>query len=63
MHATVCATVRLQRYFMQRRTYALIGKTPYVRIGVQAVASWASLPCVYIVFDGFQDFSIFYARE
>ena len=59
------ATVRLQRYFMQRQTYALIEKTPYVRIGVQAVASWASLLCVYIVFDGFQDFmlSIFYARE
>ena len=33
-------------------------KTPYVRIGVQAVASWASLLCVYIVFDGFQDFML-----
>ena len=34
---------------IQRRTRALIGKTPMLESGLQAAVSWASLLCVYIV--------------
>ena len=39
---------------IQRQTHKLIGKTCYVRIGLQAAASWPSLLCEYSV-NGFQD--------
>ena len=53
---------------IQRRTHALIEKKKQLltlELELQAVVSWASLLCVYIVFDGFQDcmLSIFYAND